>query len=166
MCLCINSLIPIFLFLLLMLSQATTPSHSVRPCQLLRFRLLLWFPQLLNPSAVTLFSGPTALHFISFFIVSSLLYGGRILLSWPTLCSCAISRGSAWNFMSWWEYASLCQHAVLVLDAVLSLLVQLWFCLFDGEGGRVSCSEVFCLIGVVAVWQTERESPGLGTHYL
>ena len=93
-----------FPFLLLLLSQATTPSHSVRPCQ------LLWFRLLLNPSAGTLFSGPTALHFISFFTVSSLLYGGRILFSCPTLCSCAKSRGSAWNFMScgdWWEYASM-----------------------------------------------------------
>jgi len=57
------------------------------------------------------------------------------------------------------ESMPLCQHAVLVLDASggdgsgCSLVVvssALVLCLFDGEGGGVSCSEVFCLIGVVA----------------
>ena len=95
-----------------MLSQATTPSHSVRPCQLLWFCLLLRFCLLLSPSALesircNSFRQPlaqlhlqptschcscTALHFISSFTVSLLfLWRADSALMSHTLLLCQIS---------------------------------------------------------------------------
>ncbi|KAK5933325.1 hypothetical protein CgunFtcFv8_013817 [Champsocephalus gunnari] len=112
---------------------------------------------LLDPLAVTLFSGPTALHFISSFSVSTLLHGGRIRSHVP-------HSAFVPNLVA--QFATSCPD--LGTDEFASLsacwfgsgcLRRSWFwmpqvvvgsarvlCLFDGGGGGgVSCGEVICL---------------------
>ena len=149
-CLCINSLTPVFLFLLLSLSQATTPSHSVRPCQLLWFCLLLRVCLLLSPSALESFrwysfqwSNCFAFHLLlySLFAVvwraySAFMSHSLLLchISWLSLELHVLSEG----LMRVCLFMSACcsgsggggevePQVEMVLDAFLSLLVQLWF---------------------------------------